>query len=146
MSQLKLARGFSLKDQGEAMMPISGKGKWTRKPELKPVIQLLIAGQMNLWVRNFIILPRNSRAKELLASGNGEVYDRVGKQAQQLPSPAMIYSFFDAIAPVLQSKGPNSQYVSYSNSRPTVNGYGKYRSEKGSYNKYSKVLPRSMEV
>ena len=52
----------------------------------------------------------------------------------------MIYSFFDAIAPVLQSKGPNSQYVSYSNSRPTVNGYEKYRREKGSYNKYSKVL------
>jgi low density lipoprotein-related protein 2 len=27
VSQLKLARGFSLKDQGEAMMPISGKGR-----------------------------------------------------------------------------------------------------------------------
>lgn len=27
VSQLSLARGFSLKDQGEAMMPISGKGE-----------------------------------------------------------------------------------------------------------------------
>ena len=27
VSQLKLARGFSLSDQGEAMMPISGKGE-----------------------------------------------------------------------------------------------------------------------
>jgi low density lipoprotein-related protein 2 len=27
VSQLKLARGFSIKDSGEAMMPIAGKGK-----------------------------------------------------------------------------------------------------------------------